>query len=148
MEVISRNILARIKKMGVKRKDVAEKIGMDPAYFYRMLSGMRPWRLDYLEKVARVLKVPTWRLLYECEEEPTERASPDLLLGPADRELLAVVSDEYVKLPVIRLSVAIATPDETLPPGPAWLVLAKKSLVDGISLAREPLAMELVLKVK
>ena len=75
MEIVNRNILARMRKLGLKRKNLADQLDIDPSYFYKMLTGERRWQLEYLEKVADLLKMPLWRLFYEGEG-PIEAGNP------------------------------------------------------------------------
>lgn len=144
---VNRNIMARIEEMGLKRKQVADQAGIDVSYFYKMVGGQQRWQLEYLEATAKVLGVPLWRLFYEGPEL-VKSESPDLLLGPDGREFMAASSEEYVRLPVIKLQVAIQAPDEPEPGPAAWIMLAKKSLLEGLAMGRTPAAVELGLRVK
>jgi transcriptional regulator with XRE-family HTH domain len=147
METVNRNILAWMAKLGLKRKNLADQLHIDPSYFYKMLTGERRWQLEYLERVADLLKVPLWRLFYEGEG-PIAAEIPDLLLGPADREFIATTSDEYAKLPVIKLQVMLERPDEAPAGNAAWIMFVKKTLLAGIAMGKTPSAVELGVKVR
>jgi hypothetical protein len=147
MESLNRNILARMQELGLKRKTVADQLKIDGSYFYKMLTGERRWQLEYLEGVAMVLKLPLWRLFYAGEGE-VESESPNLLLGPADREFLATTSDEYAKLPVTKLNVVVESPDAPAHAHAAWIMFVKKSLLAGIAMEKTPTAVELGVMVR
>jgi transcriptional regulator with XRE-family HTH domain len=147
METVNRNILAWMAKLGLKRKNLADQLNIDPSYFYKMLTGERRWQLEYLERVANLLKVPLWRLFYEGEG-PIAAETPDLLLGPADREFIASTSEEYAKLPVIKLQVMLERPDEAPAGDAAWIMFVKKSLLEGIAMGKTPATVELGVKVR
>jgi len=147
METVNRNILAWMAKLGLKRKNLADQLHIDPSYFYKMLTGERRWQLEYLERVADLLKVPLWRLFYEGEGLIAAEI-PDLLLGPADREFIATTSDEYAKLPVIKLQVMLERPDEAPAGNAAWIMFVKKTLLAGIAMGKTPAAVELGVKVR
>lgn len=147
METVNRNILARMKELGLKRKNLADQLSIDPSYFYRMLTGQRRWQLEYLEGVAEVLKMPLWRLFYEGGEA-IEAEIPDLLLGPADREFIATSSQEYAKLPVVKLQVMFQGSDEPPAGNAAWILFVKKNLLDGIAMGKTPSTVELGVKVR
>ncbi len=147
MEIVNRNILARMRKLGLKRKNLADQLDIDPSYFYKMLTGERRWQLEYLEKVADLLKMPLWRLFYEGEG-PIEAEIPDLLLGPADREFIATTSAEYAKLPVLKLQVMFEGPNEAPPGNAAWIMFVKKTLLEGVAMGKTPFAVELGVKVQ
>jgi len=147
MEIVNRNILARMRKLGLKRKNLADQLHIDPSYFYKMLTGERRWQLEYLEKVADLLEMPLWRLFYEGEG-PIEAEIPDLLLGPADREFIATTSAEYAKLPVLKLQVMFEGPNEAPPGNAAWIMFVKKTLLEGVAMGKTPFAVELGVKVQ
>jgi transcriptional regulator with XRE-family HTH domain len=147
METVNRNILARLRELRLSRKNLADQLQIDPSYFYRMLTGQRRWQLEYLEGVANILKVPLWRLFYEGEG-PVEAEIPDLLLGPADREFIATTSEEYAKLPVVKLQVMLERPDEAPAGDAAWIMFVKKTLLAGIAMGKTPAAVELGVKVR
>jgi hypothetical protein len=144
---VNQNIMARMKELGLRRKTVADQLHIDASYFYKMLTGERRWQLEYLTGVAEVLKLPLWRLFYDQGDGAPETACPDLLLGPADREFLAAKSEEYVKLPVAKLSVSLVGPEEPTANHAAWVVMVKKKLLEGIAMGKKPAAVELGLKV-
>lgn len=146
METVNRNILARLRELRLSRKNLADQLHIDPSYFYRMLTGQRRWQLEYLEGVADVLKMPLWRLFYEGQG-PIEAEIPDLLLGPADREFIATTSEEYAKLPVVKLQVMLERPDEAPAGDAAWIMFVKKTLLEGIAMGKTPAAVELGVKV-
>jgi len=147
MEIVNQNILARMRKLGLKRKNLADQLHIDPSYFYKMLTGERRWQLEYLEKVADLLKMPLWRLFYEGEG-PIEAEIPDLLLGPADREFIATTSAEYAKLPVLKLQVMFEGPNEGPPGNAAWIMFVKKTLLEGVAMGKTAFAVELGVKVQ
>jgi len=147
MEIVNQNILARMRKLGLKRKNLADQLHIDPSYFYKMLTGERRWQLEYLEKVADLLKMPLWRLFYEGEG-PIEAEIPDLLLGPADREFIATTSGEYAKLPVLKLQVMFEGPNEAPAGNAAWIMFVKKTLLEGVAMGKTPFAVELGVKVQ
>jgi transcriptional regulator with XRE-family HTH domain len=147
METVNRNILARMRELGLKRKNLADQLHIDPSYFYRMLTGQRRWQLEYLEGVAEVLKMPLWRLFYEGNG-PIEAEIPDLLLGPADREFIATSSQEYAKLPVVKLQVMFEGPNEPPAGNAAWIMFVKKNLLDGVAMGKTPSTVELGVKVR
>ncbi len=147
MEIVNRNILARMRKLGLRRKNLADQLHIDPSYFYKMLTGERRWQLEYLEKVADLLEMPLWRLFYEGEG-PIEAEIPDLLLGPADREFIATTSAEYAKLPVLKLQVMFEGPNEAPPGNAAWIMFVKKTLLEGVAMGKTPFAVELGVKVQ
>ena len=147
METVNRNILARMRKLGLKRKNLADQLHIDPSYFYRMLTGERRWQLEYLVGVAEVLKMPLWRLFYEGDG-PIDAEIPDLLLGPADGEFIATSSQEYAKVPVVKLQVMFEGPNEPPAGNAAWIMFVKKTLLEGIVMGKSPSSVELGVRVR
>ncbi len=147
MEAVNRNILARMGELGLKRKQVADQLNIDVSYFYKMIAGERRWQLEYLEGVADLLGLPLWRLFYEGPEE-VNKETPNLLLGPADKELLMAESEEYLKLPVTKLQVVLESSGEPSPGHAAWIMFVKKSLLEGAAMGKTPTAIELGIKVR
>jgi hypothetical protein len=147
MENLNSNILARIKELGLKRKHVADQLNIDVSYFYRMLDGKQRWQLEYLERVARLLQLPLWRLFYEGPAE-VQAETPNLLLGPADREFMVARSEEYVQLPVTKLNVSVQSPDAPATGHAAWIMFIKKNLLEGIAMGKTPAAVELGVVVR
>jgi transcriptional regulator with XRE-family HTH domain len=56
-------IRALMQKEEIRKKALAEKLGLDPSYFNKMLKGERRWQLEYLEAIADHFKVDLWELM-------------------------------------------------------------------------------------
>ena len=147
MENLNHNILARMKELGLKRKQVADQLNIDPSYFYRMIDGKQRWQLEYVQRIAELLKIPVWRLFYGGTDG-LETEAPNLLLGPADREFMAARSEEYAQLPVTKLQVVVAPPDAEPPGHAACIIFIKKTLLEGFSMNKKPIAVELGVTVQ
>ena len=84
VEILEKNIMQALKQSGLKRKNAADLLKIDPTYFNRMLKSGN-WRLHYLEALADLLRLPLWRLFFDGEgaKKPggrytcfTERGAP------------------------------------------------------------------------
>ena len=91
--------------------------------------------------------MPLWRLFYEGDG-PIDAEIPDLLLGPADGEFIATSSQEYAKVPVVKLQVMFEGPNEPPAGNAAWIMFVKKTLLEGIVMGKSPSSVELGVRVR
>jgi transcriptional regulator with XRE-family HTH domain len=75
---IQRTIIANIKKWrkqaGLSQEKLAQLCETAPAYIRQIEIGNRCPSLQYLERIARSLKIAPWQLLYEEEKAVQEPA--------------------------------------------------------------------------
>lgn len=56
-----------IKKLGIVQKDLAKELGITTVAIQQMMKSEHP-KISTLEKVAKKIGVPTWKLLLSDEE--------------------------------------------------------------------------------
>jgi len=149
MEILNSNIKDRLKKAGLKRKTAAQRLGIDPSYFNKMISGERRWQLEYLEALAKLLNVRLWRFFYDGQEVHAEEdAQPEMLMVPEVETLTAIDLSEYEPVPVHQ--VRLITEPEVDPPErkPIFKVFIKREVVQGMALGRKPVAVDLGVSIR
>lgn len=144
-KILEKNIMLALKKAGLKRKNAADQLKIDPTYFNRMLKSGN-WRLRYLEALADLLQVPMWQLFLEGEGAK-DLAADIFVLPSAERPALVNLND-YIEVPIVKLQVEMdlagaGTPQESL-----GTMFVKKNVVGALSAEKTPNAIELKVKVK
>jgi hypothetical protein len=144
VEVLEKNILQALKKAGLKRKNAADLLKIDPTYFNRMLKSGN-WRLHYLEALADLLRLPLWRLFFDGEG--AKDLAADLLVLPSAERPALVNLNDYIEVPIVKLQVEMdlagaATPQESL-----GTMFVNKNVVGAFSAEKTPNAIELKVKV-
>lgn len=143
-EILEQNIMQALKKAGLKRKNAADRLKIDPTYFNRMLKSAG-WRVRHLEDLADLLRVPVWRLFYE--QAGVEKVATDILVLPGGERPGLVDLNDYVQVPIVKLQVEMdisgaGTPQESL-----GTMYVKKDLVGEVSAGKKPYAIEMRVKV-
>lgn len=148
METLNSNIVDRLKKAGLRKKAAAQRLGIDPSYFNKMISGERRWQLEYLESLSKLLNVRLWRFFYDGQEaHAKEGGYPDLLLVP-ELETPAFDLSEYELVPVHEVRV-IVDPERAPTEGkPIFNIFIKREIVKGMAMGRKPFAVDLGVRVK
>jgi transcriptional regulator with XRE-family HTH domain len=67
---IQERLAALLKKKGLSRRQLADRINIQEGYLGKMMRGERPWKVSYLKQVADGLDVPLEALLGETCELP------------------------------------------------------------------------------
>lgn len=149
MEILNSNIKDRLKKAGLKRKTAAQRLGIDPSYFNKMMSGERRWQLEYLEALAKLLNVHLWRFFYDGQEAHAEaEAQPEMLMAP-ETEIPAVIDlSAYEPVPVHEVRL-IAEPKVDLHERkPIFKIFIKREVVQSMALGRKPVAVDLGVSIR
>lgn len=68
--VIQERLKALLKKQGISRRQLAERIKIKESYLNMLIRGERPWKISYLKQVADGLDVPLEALLGETCKLP------------------------------------------------------------------------------
>jgi transcriptional regulator with XRE-family HTH domain len=56
------------ESLGVRQEDVAKKLKMHRTYYGAIERGQKNVRLETLERICAVLKIPMWEVMQEAEE--------------------------------------------------------------------------------
>jgi transcriptional regulator with XRE-family HTH domain len=89
-DAILRKIDRLLKHVNISRTKLAKMIDTEQSYLQKMLTGQRTLRLDILDKIAKVLGLPTWQLLKAEEHQPFN-------LGHTQVPVVDPVSLRYLK---------------------------------------------------
>jgi hypothetical protein len=143
-EILEKNILAALERSGLKRANAADRLGVDRAWFYRMLSTGR-WKMEVLEGLAELLRMPLWRLFYEGSG--MKDLSTDILVLPGGERPALVNLDDYVEVPIVKLQVELDIGGAGVPQESLGSMFVKKELVGEFSAGKNPCAIELRVKV-
>lgn len=145
-EILQKNIMAALEKAGLKKANAAHLLKIDTSYFNRMLKNGR-WQLDYLERLAKLLDVPLWKLFFPGYDLMTEKEeiTPGMLAHPAETgPTFALDLSEYLEVPVVKFQVMLRGGTEAfLPKEKLAILYMKKELISGLSLGKTPSAVEL-----
>ena len=82
--------------MGLKQKDLAEKVSIRPHYLSLLEAGKREPSLTVLRKIARELDIPVSLLLWEAEQQPET-------LGPENQERWRQLRHFLIEMERLRL---------------------------------------------
>lgn len=145
VEILQKNIMQALKKAGLKRKNAADQLRIDPTYFNRMLKSGN-WRLRYLEALADLLKVPLWQLF--LDREGAENLAADILVSPSAERPALVDLNDYIEVPIVKLQVEMDPAGAGSPQESLGIMFVKKNLVGAFSAEKNPYAIELRVKVK
>jgi len=149
METLNSNIAERLKKAGLRKKAAAQRLGIDPSYFNKMIAGERRWQLEYLEALAKLLNVRLWRFFYDGQENnPESGGQPEMVMAPEVEASAAVDLSGYELVPVHEVRLIAEPerdPDERKP---IFKIFIKRELVQGLAIGRTPVAVDLGLRVR
>jgi transcriptional regulator with XRE-family HTH domain len=149
MEILNSNIVDRLKNAGLRKKTAAQRLGIDPSYFNKMISGERRWQLEYLEALAKLLNVRMWRFFYDGQEAPTEAGKqPEMVMVPEAENSTTIDLSQYELLPVHEVRL-IVEPERA--PGerkPIFKIFIKREVLQGMAMGRKPVAVDLGVSVR
>ncbi len=149
MDPLNSNIAERLKKAGLRKKAAAQRLGIDPSYFNKMIAGERRWQLEYLEALAKLLNVRLWRFFYDGQENNAEiGGQPEMVMVPEVEASAAVDLSEYELVPVHEVRLIAepeGDPDERKP---IFKIFIQRGLMQGLALGRTPVAVNLGLRVR
>jgi len=145
LEILEKNILAALERAGLKRANAADRLGVDRAWFYRMMSNGN-WKMDILVALADLLNVPLWRLFYDAADAK-ELAANILVLPGGERPGLLNLND-FIEVPIFRLHVEMDLVEAGAPQESLWTLFMKKDLVGAFSAGKSPYAIDLAVKVR
>ncbi len=148
METLNSNIAERLKKAGLRKKAAAQRLGIDPSYFNKMIAGERRWQLEYLEALAKLLNVRLWRFFYDGQESDAESGGqPEMVMMP-EAETSSVDLSEFELVPVHEVRLIAEPerdPDERKP---IFKIFIKREVVQGLAMGRTPVSVDLGLRVR
>jgi hypothetical protein len=158
LDVLEKNIHAALEKVGLKRANAADRLGVDRAWFYRMLSSGN-WKMDVLLSLADLLGVPVWWLFFDrskAEDIGTEvpdapslkKLAKDILVLPGGEHPLLVNLKEYIEVPIIKLQSEMDPPGAGTDQESLGNMFVRKDIVAEISGEKIPYATELKLRIK
>jgi hypothetical protein len=141
---LEKNIMQALKRAGLKRKNAADLLNIDPTYFNRMLKSGN-WRMRYLEALADLLHVPLWQLFFD--EAGVKSPELDILASPGGEPPALVNLQDYLEVPIVKLQVEMDLAGAGAPQESLGTMLMKKDLVGALSAGKSPYAIELKVKV-
>jgi len=148
IETLEQNIMQALKKVGLKRKNAADLLKIDPPYFNRMLKSGR-WQLRYLEALANLLKTPLWKLFYDGDGlTDAVEGGQGLYVLPAGERPAPLALNEFVEVPVVKLQVEMDFAEASTSQESLWTMFVKEDLVHALSPGKKLRAIELKIKVK
>ena len=68
LDVLSKNLRDYRKKTGMSQEKLAFEAGLHRTYVSGIERGVRNPSVESLEKIAKQLKVPVWKLLYDGKD--------------------------------------------------------------------------------
>ncbi len=148
METLNSNIVDRLKKAGLRKKAVAQRLGIDPSYFNKMIAGERRWQLEYLEALAKLLNVRLWRFFYDGREDLAESGQAEMVLMSAVDSSTAIDLSAYDMVPVHEVRL-IAEPELT--PNerkPIFKMFIKREVLESMAMGRKAVAVNLGVSVR
>jgi hypothetical protein len=145
LEILEQNILAALERAGLKRANAADRLGVDRAWFYRMLSSGK-WKMEVLVALADLLHVPLWRLFFDGSG--VENLAADMLVLPGAERPALVNLNDYMEVPIVKLQVEMDIVGAGVAQESLGTMFVKKELVGEFSAGKTPYAIELRVKVK
>ena len=104
---VNKKIRALMGKESLKKKALANKLGLDPSYFNRMLDGERRWQLEYLEAIAHHFKMDLWELLRPEDRGGFQQPNAIItILGAKPGSKMAVDAEQYLAVPLVEGPIA------------------------------------------
>ena len=149
METLNRNILDRLKKAGLRKKTAAQRLGIDPSYFNKMVSGERRWQMEYLEALAKLLNVRLWRLFYDGQEVHAEDGGQPEMVMVQELETPAVVDlSAFELMPVHEVRLIVEPERPSAERKPIFKIFIKREVLQGMAMGRKPVAVDLGVNVR
>jgi hypothetical protein len=145
VKILEKNIMQALKKAGLKRKNAADLLKIDPTYFNRMLISGN-WRMRYLEALADLLRVPLWQLFFDGAGE--RDLAVDILVLPSRERPSLVNLNDYIEVPMVKLQVEMDLAGAGASQENLGTMFVKKDLVGALSAGKSAYAIELKVKVK
>ena len=71
--VFVRNMRNYRKRLGLTQEKLAEKCNTDPCYIRQIEIGRRFPSIDYIERIAKALEIPAYRLFVDTTDSDDER---------------------------------------------------------------------------
>lgn len=109
--VLGRNITAILDRRGIKHSPFASSIGMDAAYFRKLLKGTRRWNTDHIKKVSEGLRLNPETLFNQanpvCFTPPVLKIHPTQKLKNFSKRFS---KEDYLPAPLLKDHVAAALP--------------------------------------
>lgn len=149
MDIVNSNIVDRLKRAGLRKKAAAQRLGIDPSYFNKMIAGERRWQLEYLEALAKLLNVRLWRFFYDGQEAHTEDSKqPEMVMVPEAETSTAIDLSEYELMPVHEVRLIVEPERAPAERKPIFKIFIKREVLQGMAMGRKPVAVDLGVSVR